>query len=237
MARISKDIQRREARARLARAELIIGHSFADPSLLIGALTHPSALEDSSAERSYERLEFLGDSVVGLVVAEELFARFPGMSEGGMTRIKISLVAGSTLSVVASDLGLGETILFGNSYQGTGGRGITSALENVYEAVVAALYLDAGMEVARDWVLATLGPRISEDVANSPENPKSLLQEALQARGVLPTYRLAGQEGPPHDRTFTSEVLAGDEVIGSGTGSSKKEAEARAAASALDSLL
>lgn len=237
MARISRDIQRRESRERIARAEKILGHQFADPSLLRGALTHPSALEETTAERSYERLEFLGDSVVGLVVAEEIFARFPDMSEGGMTRIKISLVAGTTLSVVASELGLGETILFGNSYQGTGGRGITSALENVYEAVVAALYLDAGMEVAREWVLATLGPRISEDVANSPENPKSLLQEALQARGVLPTYRLAGQDGPPHDRTFTAEVLAGDEVIGTGSGSSKKEAEASAAASALESLL
>lgn len=220
----------------IAKAERIIGHRFSDRTLILRALTHPSALEDSPLKRSYERLEFLGDSIVGFTVAEEIFDRFPDMLEGGMTRIKISLVSGATLSAVAAELGFEEAIVFGASYQGTGGRGIASALENVYESTVAALYLDAGLDVARDWVLATLGPRISADTADSPENPKSSLQEALQAQGILPTYRVVGHSGPPHDRVFTAEALAGDKVIGAGTGTSKKEAEAAAAAEALRTL-
>ena len=217
-------------------AETVLGHTFADPSLIATALTHPSALDEVVGSRSYERLEFLGDAVVEMIVSDEVFARFPEMDEGGMTRMKISLVSGVTLSEVASDLGLRDAIVFGQSYERSGGRGVRSALENVFEAIVAALYLDAGYTVARDFVLHVLGPRISEDMALEAENPKSTLQELLQAHGVAPTYRVVAEEGPAHARTFTCEVLVDDAVAGSGTGRSKKEAEAEAAREALSRL-
>lgn len=218
----------------VALAESVIGHSFADKDLVLRALTHPSAVESRDPDAYYERLEFLGDSVVGFVIAEELYRRFPRMDEGGMTRIKVSLVAGSVLARVSGELGLADALVVGESERGTGGRGLASALENVYEALVAALYLDAGIESAREWVLATLGPLISEEVAATPENPKSELQEITQARGEAPVYRLVSQEGPPHARTFTCEVDIAGEMVGSGTGRTKKEAEARAALSALE---
>ncbi|NTW27899.1 MAG: ribonuclease III [Coriobacteriia bacterium] len=213
-----------------------MGHRFSDRDLLLRALTHPSAIEAKDPGAYYERLEFLGDSVVGFVIAEEVFRRYPDMPEGGMTRIKISAVAGTTLSEVAADLGLGGALIVGDSERGTGGRGLVSALENVYEALVAALYLDAGLPAAREWVLATLGSRISEDAASTPENPKSLLQEITQARGLAPTYRLIAEDGPPHARTFTCAVEMEGIVVGQGSGRTKKDAEAAAASAALERL-
>jgi ribonuclease-3 len=223
--------------ARIAVAEAATGHHFADRTLVLTALTHPSSIEDRDPSAYYERLEFLGDSVLGFVVSEEVFRRFPDLDEGGMTRIKVSVVAGSVLSRLSAELGLADAIIVGESERGTGGRGLSSALENVYEALVAALYLDAGMEVARDWVLATLGPLLSEDAAASPESPKSLLQELTQARGDSPVYRVVGHEGPPHQRTFECEVAVGGTVLGRGSGRTKKEAEAKAAEAAIAKLI
>ena len=211
-----------------------MGHVFADRELLAAALTHPSALEDLDLELSYERLEFLGDSVVGLIVAEEAFNRYHDIDEGGLTRIKIALVSGTSLACVAEELGLAECIIFGSSEAGTGRRGLHSALENVYEAITAAVYLDGGLPAARTWVLDTLGPHLSEEHAFSPENPKSTLQELLQAHGTAPTYTIVAEDGPPHDRTFYAQARIGGAVLGSGNGRSKKEAEAAAALEAVD---
>src|SRR5664279_1948543 len=147
----------------LAVAERATDHRFTNRELLRRALTHPSAVEDRDPDAYYERLEFLGDSVLGFVIAEEIYRRFPAMPEGGMTRIRVSVVSGTTLGRVAGELGLAEAIVFGESERGTGGRGLSSALENVYEALTAALYLDAGLDAARAWVLSTLGSRILED--------------------------------------------------------------------------
>jgi ribonuclease-3 len=221
---------------RLALAERITGHTFADPQLLRSALTHPSAVEAKDPSLFYERLEFLGDSVLGLFIAEEAFRRYPELPEGGLTRIKVSVVAGTVLAEVARDLGLADALIVGRSETGTGRRGLTSALENTYEALTAALYLDGGAEVAREWILRTLGPLISEDAADTPENPKSLLQEMLQARGESPTYRIEVEQGPPHDREFTAVVEVNGAVLGHGVGRTKKEAEAMAAAAALGAL-
>ena len=220
----------------LAAAERATGHVFADRELLRRALTHPSAVEDRDPAAYYERLEFLGDSVLGFVVAEEIYRRFPDMPEGGMTRIRVSVVTGTVLGRVAAELGLADAIIFGESERGTGGRGLSSALENVYEALTAALYLDAGLDEARDWVLRTVGPLIAADAAENPENPKSALQELTQARGEAPSYRVIAQEGPPHQRTFTAVVEVGGEKLGEGSGHSKKEAEAAAAGAALKRL-
>jgi ribonuclease-3 len=220
---------------KLLIAERAVGHTFRDRSLLRQAVTHPSAVNDSVHE-SFERLEFLGDSIIGAVVAEEVFRRFPHMHEGGMTRIRISLVAGPILASAAQSVGLEEAIVLGESEIKTGKRGRASALEDTYEAITAALYLDAGIDVAREWVLRTLGPLIREDVATTPANPKSALQEAVQSFGTSAIYKITGHEGPPHDRSFTAVVEVGGKVVGQGYGRTKREAEAEAAAAAIEAM-
>ena len=214
-------------------AEEILGYHFTDSSLLQTALTHPSAAFSEDPGSSYERLEFLGDAILGMVVSRMIFKQFPLMDEGGMTRIKVSLVSGQQLSELAKQLGFVELISFGNSERGTGNRGLTSALEDIYEACVAALALDGGLDVATAFIERTLGPLISEDMALEPTNPKSSLQEILQVHHVTPTYEVIKTEGPPHSRLFTVNVLANGVVIGQGSGHSKKDAEADAAAAAL----
>ena len=229
-----------DATARLEHAELILGHHFGDPALLQTALTHPSAaLPDASGglENSYERLEFLGDAILGMLVSRMIYDRFPLMDEGGMTRIKVSLVSGQRLSEIAKKLGFSELISFGSSERGTGNRGLTSALEDIYEACVAALALDGGLDAARAFIERTLAPHIDEDLAYEPTNPKSTLQEVLQTQQITPTYEVDKTEGPPHSRTFTVSVFADGVAIGQGIGHSKKDAEAAAAATALKMLL
>ena len=179
-----------EQSRKLARAEEIIGYRFKREQLILSAITHPSATEGKAVKYSYERLEFLGDSILGAIVASTAFHRFHEIDEGGLTRIKVALVSGASLSSVAEKLGFADVIVFGSSETGTGKRGLHSALENVYEAVVAALYLDGGIEVATEFVTRTLIPRMSLDLAKEPENPKSALQERLQEDGITPTYKL-----------------------------------------------
>lgn len=221
---------------KLEQAQAIVGHVFAQPGLLLSAITHPSAVEGKPVKFSYERLEFLGDSVLGAIVATEAFHRYPELDEGGLTRIKVALVAGSSLAKVAESLGFADIIVFGLSEAGTGRRGLHSALENVYEATVAALYLDAGIEVAQRFVAATLLDHMSLDMAKEPENPKSILQEKLQEDGITPTYKLVETQGPPHDRTFITQVYAGLQALARGVGRTKKESESQAAEKALRSI-
>ena len=221
---------------RLDKAEEILGHRFSNRSLLQTALTHPSAVEGHSIRDSYERLEFLGDSILGAIVSYSAYHAYPDLDEGGLTRIKVSLVSGASLSEVGKDLGLSDVIFFGSSERGTGRRGLHSALENVYESLVAALYLDGGIESASSFVKRTLIVRMSEDMAKEPENPKSVLQERLQEDGITPTYRLVETQGPPHDRTFVTQVFVGMKSIARGVGRTKKESESQAAKSALEIL-
>ena len=142
-------------RQRVAEAEKVCGHHFDNQDLIVAALTHPSAAEGKSHAASYERLEFLGDSVLGAIVATDLYGRYPDMDEGELTQAKISLVSGKMLSSVAERLGVAPLILMGESEKGTGARGMHSALENVYEAIVGALYLDAGYDVTHEFVMRT----------------------------------------------------------------------------------
>ena len=225
-----------EHTARLDRAESILGYTFKDRSLLLAALTHPSAAEGHSISDSYERLEFLGDSILGAVVSYNAFHAYPTLNEGGLTRIKVSLVSGASLSKTAEELGVGDIILFGSSERGTGKRGLHSALENVYESLVAALYLDGGLAPVVAFVERTLLVKMSPDMAKEPENPKSVLQERLQEDGITPTYRLVETQGPPHDRTFVTQVFVGVQSIARGVGRTKKESESQAAKSALEVL-
>ncbi|MCI9262730.1 MAG: ribonuclease III, partial [Eggerthellaceae bacterium] len=220
-----------EQETKLARAQEIIAHDFRNTQYLLSAITHPSATEGRAVKYSYERLEFLGDSILGAIVATTAFHRFPDLDEGGLTRIKVALVSGASLSDAAEKLGFADIIVFGSSETGTGRRGLHSALENVYEAVVAALYLDGGLPAASAFVDRTLIPRMSLDLAREPENPKSALQEKLQEGGITPTYKLVETQGPPHDRTFVAQVYAGDKGLAQGVGRTKKEAESQAAKS------
>lgn len=221
---------------KLNKAEKILGHEYSDRTLLLMALTHPSAAEGHSISDSYERLEFLGDSILGAIVSYAAYHTYPNLDEGGLTRIKVSLVSGASLSEVGKELGLADCIFFGSSERGTGRRGLHSALENVYESLVASLYLDGGLEAAASFVKRTLIVRMSEDMAKEPENPKSVLQERLQEDGITPTYRLVETQGPPHDRTFVTQVFVGVKSIAKGVGRTKKESESQAAKSALEIL-
>lgn len=221
---------------KIAAAERVLGYEFKDKPLLGAALTHPSAIDKKKSLHDYERLEFLGDSILGAITAAYLFGRFKDLDEGGLTRIKVSLVSGASLSKVAYDEGIAECIIFGESETGTDRRGLTSALENVYEALVAALYLDGGIDAAYEWVKRSLLTRANRSMALEPESPKSSLQEILQDKGRQPKYHIIGFDGPPHARTFHAQVLDGDELLGEGSGPSKKRAEMAAAACALEKL-
>ncbi len=225
-----------EQQTKLDLVEGILGYTFENKRLILSAITHPSAIEGKPVKFSYERLEFLGDSVLGAIVASEAFHRFPDLDEGGLTRIKVALVSGTSLADVAERLGFSGIIVFGSSEAGTGNRGLHSALENVYEAIVAALFLDGGIDAAANFVGQTLIPKMSIELAQEPENPKSALQEKLQEDGITPTYKLVETQGPPHDRTFVSQVYAGDHALAQGTGRTKKEAESQAAKSTLARL-
>lgn len=222
---------------KLTLAEAICGHKFSNRDLLKSAITHPSAVEGQPVSASYERLEFLGDSILGAVVAVALFQSYPGFDEGKLTRLKVSLVSGMTLSEVGLELGIDRCIIFGPSETGTGARGLHSALENVYESLVGAMYLDAGWDVAEEFIMRTLQPHLATERAEHPQNPKSFLQECVQAdRLDAPAYKLVDTSGPAHQPTFTVVCLVDGARAGKGSGSSKKEAEAAAALAASNHL-
>lgn len=212
-----------------------LGVRFADPALLERALTHPSWAEEHGGAH-YEHLEFLGDSVLGFIVADHLHRRFPDRPEGDLTRMRRALVAGTVLAAVGRELGLDAAVRMGRG----AGRGTVrdSIVEACFEAVIAAVYLDTGLEAARGLVLRALGERADPDTLSCVENdPKSALQEITQARGFgLPRYRIVSSEGPAHEPRFISEVTLGDETVASGEGASKQAAEREAALAALARL-
>lgn len=219
---------------RIKHIEEIVGHHFADENLVISAITHPSAAEGKAVTACYERLEFLGDSVLGGLVANDLYHRYPAMDEGQLSMLKIALVSGEMLADIAGELGIGELILFGESEKGTGARGLRKALEDVYEALVGALYVDGGYDAAHDFVVRTLHPRITPDLGRHVVPAKSRLQEVIQRDfRVGPEYKLVDESGPAHSPTFTSVVLVEGRRVGRGTGSSKKESQTNAALDAL----
>lgn len=222
---------------RVKEIERICEHHFIREDLVVSALTHPSAAEGKPVSASYERLEFLGDSLLGAIVAHAVYTRFPSMDEGGLSRIKTTLVSGKTLSRVGEELGIGPLIRFGTSERGTGARGMRKALEDVYEALVAALYLDGGYEAAAQFVERTVLPYATPMLAERPISAKSRLQEVIQRDYHCgPEYKLIGEEGPAHTPTFTSVALVEGRRVGRGKGSSKKESEASAALDALVNL-
>jgi len=225
----------REA-ALLALAERL-GHHFTDLALLEQALTHASrAHEDAeSARGDNEPLEFLGDAVLGLVVTDMLHRRDPGGAEGPKSRKRARLVSTPTLARRAEHIGVPELLLLGRGEEKTGGRGKTALWANAYEALIAALYLDGGLEAAQRFVRRELAPELES--GGAIEDPKSALQELLQGRGrALPRYSVAAEEGPSHRRRFRVVCRLDDGPTTEGTGHSKKAAEQVAARLALDRL-
>ncbi len=219
-------------------AERILGVRFRDHDLLRRALTHPSYSFEAGTKEQYERLEFLGDSVLGFVVTDHLYRRFPDFDEGRMAKLRASLVSGRALAAVAGDLGLGDALLIGHGAEAGGARTLRSVLADAFEATLGALYLDAGVEAARAYVMRVLAERLEpEALAAAGLDPKSELQERTMAEaGLTPVYRIVAEAGPPHERVFTAEVLVGDRLLGQGSGATKKDAEKAAAAQALDAL-
>ena len=212
-----------------------IGYSFRDAELLTNALTHSSYANENRGRscESNERLEFLGDSVLGLVVADALYRRFPGLPEGRMTRLRAQLVCEESLHHVAAQLGLGEYIRLGRGEEHTGGRNRTSILADAVEALIAAMYLDGGMEVARGFIERYILTALDGEMP-AVGDCKTELQELVQRRsGQVLHYELTGTSGPDHAKQFTFRVTLNGRELGQGTGRSKKEAEQSAARSAL----
>lgn len=215
-----------------------IGYSFRDRSLLINALTHSSYANENRGRscESNERLEFLGDSVLGLVVADALYGRFPDMPEGRMTRLRAQLVCEESLHHVATQIGLGEYIRLGKGEEHTGGRTRTSILADAVEALIAAMYLDGGMEVSRAFITRYILTALDGQMPGFGDS-KTELQELVQRKsGSVLAYELLSESGPDHDKTFTSQVSLNGKPIGSGSGHTKKEAEQAAARAALRDL-
>lgn len=213
-----------------------IGYKFRNSLLLAEALTHPSiSLERKHYPFDNQRLEFLGDSVLQLVVTEHLYLLFPDFSEGRLTKLRTRIVSRAGLKSHAEELGLGAYLMMGRGEESSGGRTRTSTLVDAFESVIGAIYLDGGFEVARDFILReTRGD--FEYILDSPDeiNPKGRLQEILQAiTPTAPRYELVEQSGPEHSKNFTCRVLWEGGELGRGTGRSKKAAEVAAASSAL----
>ncbi len=220
--------------ARIKQIEKICDHSFSNKELVASAITHASAAEGKPVSASYERLEFLGDSVLGTIVALYVYERFPGMNEGELSTMRTTLIAGETLAAISESLGVGQYVLLGHSELGTHARGMRKVLEDVYEALVGALYLDGGLDVAQDFVYRTLLRFATPDLARRPMSPKSRLQEVTQRDFHCgPTYKVIGEAGPAHTPTFTAVALLNGRRIGRGKGSTKKESESAAALNAL----
>ena len=216
-----------------------LGVEFEDESLLRLALVHSSYLNESPDEfdESNERLEFLGDAVIGLVVTEELYRRWPDEPEGGLTALRAALVRGQTLARVARSLDLGPHILMGRGEAESGGRDRDSNLADALEAVTGAIFQDQGYEAARGFVLKAMAEELASSMAGRETNPKSALQELVQSMdGSLPVYRLLSASGADHARTFEVEVLVSGRPVGRATGTRKSEAEQAAARQAMQAL-
>jgi len=209
-----------------------IGYTFREPGLLVRALTHPSYVHEHPEEGwDNQRLEFLGDAVLSLTVAEWVFHRYPEFREGEMTRLRAVLVSEEMLARFAVQLGLGDFLRLGRGEEERGGRERAPNLADAFEAVVGAMYLDGGLEPVRKLVRFLMAPMAEAILAaEADKDAKSRFQEWAQAElGITPRYRIVAEHGPEHAKTFVAEVLLGDEVAGRGEGRSKQAAEQAAA--------
>lgn len=215
-----------------------IGYRFKDKNLLETALTHSSYSNESrSSASSYERLEFLGDSILGLVTAEFLYSHTPQLPEGRMTRLRAELVCEANLHKVALRLGLGEYMRLGKGEERTGGRERISILADMVEAIIAAMYLDSGIDIPREFIIKNILKDADLGEQHRIADYKSELQELVQRDSECTiSYEHISESGPDHDKRFTYAVRINGSIIGEGTGRTKKEAEQFAAMIALETL-
>ena len=227
-----------------ATLEARLGHVFRDKGLLEHALTHRSRAheDETGGVTDNESMEFLGDAVLDLIIADRLFHQFPDYDEGRKSKAKAILVAAPSLAKLGGALGLGEYLLLGRGEERSGGRRKPSLIADAFEAVVAAIYLDGGLPAAERFIDTQFGGAMDElragrTVSGLVGDYKSALQEWLQARGrPLPDYRVAATYGPDHRKTFAVDLCVGDEIVAHAEGPSKKTAEQKAAAQALERL-
>lgn len=211
-----------------------LGYEFKDSSLLETALTHSSYANELSCP-SNERLEFLGDALLGCVVSVLLYEKYPSYTEGDLSKIRSRVVSGTNFAKYAEMLGLGEQIRLGKGEESTGGRERESNNADAFEALIGALYLDAGYEKTFEVVSRLFRDAIEED--DFPRDSKTQLQEVSQSVfGKTPEYRVLSEEGPQHERTFTVEVRIPSDLTGTGKGRSKRQSEQSAARDALRKL-
>ena len=223
----------------LEEFERKIAYTFSDKNLLILALTHSSYANETKkgSHENNERLEFLGDSVLSIVVSEFLFHKYPDLPEGELTKLRASMVCEKALHVFAREIHLGEFLLLGKGEEHTGGRERPSILADMVESIIAALYLDSGIDEARRFIMANVlaGAELGE--AHHIADYKTELQELVQRRSnQVISYELIGESGPDHNKLFTFRVLINGVPTGEGSGRSKKEAEQMAAKDALEAL-
>ncbi len=223
----------------LAAFEETLGVKFQDPALLSLAFCHRSYVNEQKDQGdSNEKLEFLGDSVLGLVVCEYLYQVFPTCTEGGLAKVKSFVVSEESLAEIAFALGIGPLLLVGKGEESSGGRQKKAILADTMEAIFGAYYLDAGFDKARNLILALLIPQIEKVLVNKhKQDYKTLLQEFCQQRfGFPPEYKVVKEKGPDHSKEFWVEVLVQDQSYGPGHGKSKKEAAQEAAGIAYEAL-
>lgn len=215
-----------------------IGYNFNDFSLFVRALTHSSSIPEGLGEVSYERLEYLGDAVLELLVTRLLFLSYPKANEGQMTRIRAAVVSERPLSEIADKLKLGKYMVLSRGMEKSGGRKLPSILSDVVEAIIGAIYLDGGIENAQDFILPYIKPKIELAYKQGfKRDYKTRLQEYLQKDGnILIQYKTDSENGPPHDKSFCTTVYAAGKPLGAGVGKSKKESQQQAAKGALIKL-
>ena len=218
--------------------EAALGYKFHNISLLQNALTHSSYANERwhNSLLSNERLEFLGDSILGMVVAEYLYTNFPDRPEGELTRMRADMVCETSLALIAGRLNLGEHLLLGHGEERFGGRSRASILADAVESVIAASFLDGGMEAAKGIIQRFALCNVPVSKLQNVDHKTALQELVQQKKNQTLCYRLVGESGPDHDKVFTAQVLLNDQVVGEGTGSSKKRAEQDAARAALETL-
>jgi len=219
--------------------EEIINYKFLDKQLLNTALTHSSYARGQEDHQPYnERLEFLGDSILSMIISFHLFSRLKDISEGQMTRIRANIVCEKSLYDIAKRLKIGDYIYLSKGEENTGGRKRVSILADAVEALIAAIYLDGGMEKAEKFVLTVMKENIESSIKNRMYNDyKSFLQEYVQKHNMgIIEYKLLSERGPDHSKEFQMAVFLNDKLIGEGTGKSKKDAQQSAARNAIASI-
>ena len=218
--------------------EAAIGYKFQNITLLQNALAHSSYANERwhDSLKSNERLEFLGDSVLGMVVAEHLYRNFPDRPEGEMTRMRADMVCETSLAVIAEQIGLGQHLLLGHGEETGGGRNRASILADAVESVIAASFLDGGMAAARSFIERFVLNRVPVRQLTNKDYKTALQELVQQKKNQVLSYRLVGESGPDHDKQFTVELTLNGDVVGTGIGSSKKRAEQAAAHAAIEKL-